>query len=145
MRKINKLIVHCTATPEFKDFTLEDVRGWHVKGNGWSDIGYHYLIKLDGTVELGRPVKKPGAHVAGHNKDSIGIAYVGGMDNQMEEWIDTRTDEQKDSLFNLLMDLKFEFPNAVVYGHNDFTDKKVCPCFDAKKEYSEISNFNNSQ
>ena len=145
MRKINKLIVHCTATPEFKDFTLEDVRGWHVKGNGWSDIGYHYLIKLDGTVELGRPVKKPGAHVAGHNKDSIGIAYVGGMDNQMEEWIDTRTDEQKDSLFNLLMDLKFEFPNAVVYGHNDFTDKKVCPCFDAKKEYSEISNYNNSQ
>ena len=101
MREINKLIVHCTATPEFKDFTLEDVRGWHVKGNGWSDIGYHYLIKLDGTVELGRPVKKPGAHVAGHNKDSIGIAYVGGMDNQMEEWIDTRTDEQKDSLFNL--------------------------------------------
>ena len=145
MREINKLIVHCTATPEFKDFTLEDVRGWHVKGNGWSDIGYHYLIKLDGTVELGRPVKKPGAHVAGHNKDSIGIAYVGGMDNQMEEWIDTRTDEQKDSLFNLLMDLKFEFPNAVVYGHNDFTDKKVCPCFDAKKEYSEISNYNNSQ
>ena len=145
MREINKLIVHCTATPEFIDFTLEDVIGWHVKGNGWSDIGYHYLIKLDGTVELGRPVKKPGAHVAGHNKDSIGIAYVGGMDNQMEEWIDTRTDEQKDSLFNLLMDLKFEFPNAVVYGHNDFTDKKVCPCFDAKKEYSEISNFNNSQ
>ena len=139
MRKINKLIVHCTATPEFKDFTLEDVRGWHVKGNGWSDIGYHYLIKLYGTVELGRPVKKPGAHVAGHNKDSIGIAYVGGMDNQMEEWIDTRTDEQKDSLFNLLMDLKFEFPNAVVYGHNDFSSK-ACPCFDAQQEYEWISN-----
>ena len=145
MREINKLIVHCTATPEFKDFTLEDVRGWHVKGNGWSDIGYHYLIRLDGTVELGRPVKKSGSHVAGNNKDSIGNAYVDGMDKHMEEWIDTRTDEQKDSLFNLLMDLKFEFPNAVVYGHNDFTDKKVCPCFDAKKEYSEISNFNNSQ
>ena len=145
MRKINKLIVHCTATPQFKDFTVDDVRGWHVKGNGWSDIGYHYLIRLDGSVELGRPVKKSGAHVAGHNKSSIGIAYVGGMDKQMDEWIDTRTNEQKDSLFNLLMDLKFEFPNAVVYGHNDFTDKKVCPCFDAKKEYSEISNFNNSQ
>tara|TARA_R110002020_G_scaffold125730_5_gene283097 strand:+ start:21 stop:458 length:438 start_codon:yes stop_codon:yes gene_type:complete len=145
MRKINKLIVHCTATPQFKDFTVDDVRGWHVKGNGWSDIGYHYLIRLDGSVELGRPVKKSGAHVAGHNKSSIGIAYVGGMDKQMDEWIDTRTNEQKDSLFNLLMDLKFEFPKAVVYGHNDFTDKKVCPCFDAKKEYSEISNFNNSQ
>ena len=145
MRKIDKLIVHCTATPQFKDFTVDDVRGWHVKGNGWSDIGYHYLIRLDGSVELGRPVKKSGAHVAGHNKSSIGIAYVGGMDKQMDEWIDTRTNEQKDSLFNLLMDLKFEFPNAVVYGHNDFTDKKVCPCFDAKKEYSEISNLNNSQ
>ena len=145
MRKINKLIVHCTATPQFKDFTVDDVRGWHVKGNGWSDIGYHYLIRLDGSVELGRPVKKSGAHVAGHNKSSIGIAYVGGMDKQMDEWIDTRTNEQKDSLFNLLMDLKFEFPKAVVYGHNDFTDKKVCPCFDAKKEYSEISNLNNSQ
>ena len=127
MRKINKLIVHCTATPEFKDFTLEDVRGWHVKGNGWSDIGYHYLIRLDGTVELGRPVKKSGAHVAGHNKDSIGIAYVGGMDKHMEEWIDTRTDEQKDSLFNLLMTLPvnlfFEFTMVKNEGNNKLNEK----------------------
>ena len=141
MRTINKLIVHCTATPEFKDFDVEDVREWHVNGNGWSDIGYHYLIKLDGTVQEGRPINKIGAHVAGHNRDSIGIAYVGGMDKNMDEWIDTRTDQQKDSLFNLLMDLKFGFPDAVVYGHNDFTDKKVCPCFDAKTEYKEISEW----
>ena len=141
MRKINKLIVHCTATPEFKDFDVDDVRGWHVKGNGWSDIGYHYLIKLDGTVQQGRPVEKIGAHVGGHNRDSIGIAYVGGMDKNMDEWIDTRTTAQTDSLFNLLMDLKFEYPDAIVYGHNDFTDKKVCPCFDAKTEYKEISQW----
>jgi N-acetylmuramoyl-L-alanine amidase len=141
MRKINKLIVHCTATPEFKDFNVDDVRDWHVKGNGWSDIGYHYLIKLDGTVEKGRSIEKTGAHVAGHNRDSIGIAYVGGMDKSMDEWIDTRTIKQKDSLFNLLMDLKFQFPDAIVYGHNDFTDKKVCPCFDAKEEYKEISEW----
>lgn len=141
MRKIDKLIVHCTATPEFKDFDVKDVRDWHVKGNGWSDIGYHFLIKIDGTVQEGRNMAKIGAHVAGHNKSSIGIAYVGGMDKNMEEWIDTRTDQQKDSIFNLLMDLKFQFPDAVVYGHNDFTDKKVCPCFNAKKEYKEISQW----
>lgn len=141
MRNIDKLIVHCTATPEFKNFDVEDVRSWHVKGNGWSDIGYHYLIKLDGSVEEGRPIERSGAHVAGHNKNSIGIAYVGGMDKNMEEWIDTRTVEQKDALFNLLMDLKYEYPDSIVYGHNDFTDKKACPCFDAKSEYEEISNW----
>jgi N-acetylmuramoyl-L-alanine amidase len=141
MRKVNKLIVHCTATPEFKDFDVDDVRDWHVKGNGWSDIGYHFLVKLDGTVQDGRPLEKIGAHVGGHNKDSIGIAYVGGMDKNMEEWIDTRTSDQKDAIFNLLMDLKFQFPDAVVYGHNDFTDKKACPCFNAKKEYKDISEW----
>ena len=141
MRNIDKLIVHCTATPEFKDFDVKDVRDWHTKGNGWSDIGYHFLIKIDGTVQEGRNMAKTGAHVAGHNKSSIGIAYVGGMDKNMEEWIDTRTDQQKDSIFNLLMDLKFQFPDAVVYGHNDFTDKKVCPCFNAKEEYKEISEW----
>lgn len=141
MRYIDKLIVHCTATPQFKDFDVEDVRDWHVKGNGWSDVGYHWLVKLDGTVQEGRPVERIGSHVRGQNKSSIGIAYVGGMDKDMNEWIDTRTPEQKDAIFNLLMDLKFQFPDAVVYGHNDFTDKKVCPCFNAKEEYKEISEW----
>ncbi len=141
MRKIDKLIVHCTATPEFKDFDVSDIRDWHVKGNGWSDVGYHFIIKLDGTVQEGRNMAKSGAHVAGHNKTSIGIAYIGGMDKNMNEWIDTRTQEQKDSLFNLLMDLKYQFPDSIVYGHNDFTDKKVCPCFNAKDEYKEISQW----
>ena len=141
MRYIDKLIVHCTATPQFKDFDVEDVRDWHVKGNGWSDVGYHFLIKLDGTLQEGRPMERIGSHVRGQNKSSIGIAYVGGMDKDMDEWIDTRTPEQKDAIFNLLMDLKFQFPDAVVYGHDDFTDKKVCPCFNAKEEYKEISEW----
>lgn len=145
MRKIDKLIVHCSATPEFKYFDVDDITEWHVKGNKWSDCGYHYVITLDGKIQEGRPIEKQGAHVAGMNRHSIGICYIGGMDKNMDLWLDTRTPEQKDSLFNLLMDLKFQFREAVVYGHNDFTDKKVCPCFDAKKEYSEISNFNNSQ
>ena len=85
--------------------------------------------------------KRGGRGNAGMNKHSIGICYIGGMDKNMDLWLDTRTPEQKDALFNLLMDLKFQYPEAVVYGHNDFTDKKVCPCFDAFKEYREISNY----
>tara|TARA_R110001632_G_scaffold174521_1_gene294103 strand:+ start:521 stop:721 length:201 start_codon:yes stop_codon:yes gene_type:complete len=58
MRKIDKIIVHCSATPQFKDFDVEDIRDWHVNGNGWSDIGYHYIIKLDGEIQVGRLEKK---------------------------------------------------------------------------------------
>jgi N-acetylmuramoyl-L-alanine amidase len=140
MRKINKLIVHCSATPEFKDFDVDDITEWHVKGNGWSDCGYHYVIKLDGTVQDGRPIEKIGAHCKGNNRDSIGICYIGGMDKNMEDWKDTRTTEQCDSLYNLLSELKIEFPDVIVYGHKDFTDKKECPSFDAKEEFKEISN-----
>ena len=140
MRKINKLIVHCSATPEFKDFDVDDITEWHVKGNGWSDCGYHYVIKLDGTVQDGRPIEKIGAHCKGNNRDSIGICYIGGMNKNMENWKDTRTTEQCDSLYNLLSELKIEFPDVIVYGHKDFTDKKECPSFDAKEEFKEISN-----
>ena len=145
MRDIKKLIVHCSATPQFKDFDVEDIREWHVKGNGWSDVGYHYIITLDGIVQEGRPVDKKGAHCFGHNKDSIGICYIGGMDKDMVEWKDTRTQNQIDSLYNLLQELKMEYPDAKVYGHRDFTDKKPCPSFDAYTEYLSISNYNETQ
>lgn len=140
MRKINKLIVHCSATPEYKNFDVNDIREWHVKGNGWSDCGYHYVIKLDGTLQEGRPVEKIGAHCAGHNRDSIGVCYIGGMDKNMKEWKDTRTPEQTETLHDLLSDLKQTHPSAIVYGHKDFTDKKKCPSYDAKEEYKLISN-----
>ena len=145
MRDIKKLIVHCSATPEFKDFDVEDIREWHVKGNGWSDIGYHYIITLDGIVQEGRPVDKKGAHCFGHNSDSIGVCYIGGMDKDMKEWKDTRTQNQIDSLYNLLQELKMEYPDAKVFGHRDFTDKKSCPSFNTYKEYLSISNYNESQ
>ena len=145
MRDIKKLIVHCSATPEGKDFDIDNIRQWHVVDNGWSDVGYHYVIKLDGTVQEGRPIEKSGAHTFGHNKDSIGVCYIGGMDKDMKEWKDTRTVAQQDSLFNLLMDLKFDFPEAKVFGHRDFTDKKPCPSFNAYEEYQEITNYNLDQ
>ena len=68
MRNIDRIVLHCSATPEGKDYSVETIRDWHVNGRGWSDIGYHYVIRLDGSVELGRPIDKIGAHVKGHNK-----------------------------------------------------------------------------
>tara|TARA_R110000737_G_C14558077_1_gene481781 strand:+ start:697 stop:1107 length:411 start_codon:yes stop_codon:yes gene_type:complete len=135
MRKIDKIIVHCSGTPELKDFDVEDIRDWHVNGNNWSDVGYHFIIKLDGTIQDGRPIKKIGAHVKGKNRSSIGICYIGGMNRDMTNWQDTRTKKQKESLLLLINDLKKRFPNTIVYGHKDFTNKKLCPSFNAKQEY----------
>tara|TARA_B110000261_G_scaffold140993_1_gene161347 strand:+ start:132 stop:572 length:441 start_codon:yes stop_codon:yes gene_type:complete len=143
LRKIDKLIIHCSATPEFKEFDVDDIRNWHVNGNKWSDVGYHFVIKIDGTIQIGRPINKIGAHVKGKNRSSIGICYIGGMNRDMTDWIDTRTPEQKVSLIALLKELKEKYTEAIVYGHNDFTDKKVCPCFNAKQEYKYISNSKN--
>ena len=143
MRKIDKLIIHCSATPEFKEFDVDDIRNWHVNGNKWSDVGYHFVIKINGTIQIGRPINKIGSHVKGKNRSSIGICYIGGMNRDMTDWIDTRTPEQKVSLIALLKELKEKYTEAIVYGHNDFTDKKVCPCFDAKQEYEYISNSKN--
>ena len=135
MRKIDKIIVHCSGTPELKDFDVKDIRDWHVNGNNWSDVGYHFIIKLDGTIQDGRPIKKIGAHVKGKNRSSIGICYIGGMNRDMTNWQDTRTKKQKESLLLLINDLKKRFPNTIVYGHKDFTNKKLCPSFNAKQEY----------
>lgn len=138
MRKINKIIIHCTATPEGRNVSVDTIRKWHVEGNGWQDIGYHFIIALDGEVEEGRPLEKTGAHTKGSNWDSIGIAYVGGMNKEMDASKDTRTDEQKESLIDLICELKDSY-GGTVYGHRDFSNKD-CPSFDAKKEYENISN-----
>lgn len=136
-RKIDKIIIHCTETPENRDVSVQDLRDWHIKDNGWSDIGYHFFIDLQGVVHKCRPIERIGAHTKGYNKNSIGVAYAGGMDKEMKFSKDTRTDNQKESLVNLLCDLK-KIYNAKIYGHRDFF-KKDCPSFDAKKEYENIS------
>jgi len=134
MREINKIIVHCSATPEGRDVSTDEIRQWHLD-RGWSDIGYHFVVELDGTVCDGRPVEKSGAHTQGHNKDSIGVCYIGGVDSDMEPK-DTRTPEQKEALDDLIRDLLSRYPEADVYGHRDFADK-ACPSFDAREEYRE--------
>lgn len=137
MRNINKIIVHCSATPEGKDVKTETIRGWHIKGNGWNDIGYHYVIELDGSVHKGRDESKVGAHCQGHNFNSIGVCYVGGVAKDGKTPKDTRTEKQKESLLVLLKGLKAKYPRATIHGHREFA-AKACPSFDAKSEYKDL-------
>tara|TARA_R110000744_G_scaffold203446_3_gene322337 strand:+ start:41607 stop:42032 length:426 start_codon:yes stop_codon:yes gene_type:complete len=141
MRKINKLIVHCSATREGQEISAATINKWHKK-RGWAGIGYHYVIGLNGLIEYGRPVEKQGAHVKGFNKSSIGICYIGGVEAQRDskgKWPakDTRTEAQKCSLEELLIVLKKLHPEAVIHGHRDFS-AKACPSFDATEEYKNL-------
>ena len=133
MRKIDKIIIHCAATPEGRDVKTETIKSWHVKGNGWSDIGYHFVIELDGAVKNGRPLHRSGAHTKGHNATSIGICYVGGIDKDKKPK-DTRTEAQRMAMDKLIADLKMDHPTATIHGHNEFA-AKACPSFDVSKEY----------
>lgn len=132
-RKIDKIFIHCSATPEGRDVKTETIKSWHVKGNGWSDIGYHFVIELDGAVNNGRPLHRSGAGVKGHNAHSIHVCYVGGMDKDKNAK-DTRTDAQRKALDQLVADLKMDYPTATIHGHNEFA-AKACPSFDVQKEY----------
>lgn len=136
MRKISSIIVHCSATPEGKSFTVADIDRWH-RQRGFAQIGYHYVIYLDGSVHTGRPLSQVGAHCQGHNVNSIGVCYIGGMTADSKHPKDTRTPEQKLALIELLKHLKQQFPKAVIHGHRDFA-AKACPSFDATKEYANI-------
>lgn len=137
MRQINYIIIHCSATKAGQDFHAKDIKKWHLQ-RGFSDIGYHQVIDLDGTVENGRSIAIAGAHCAGYNANSIGICYVGGLDAYGKP-ADTRTEAQKKSLLKLIKSYKSRFPDAKVVGHRDMPNvHKACPCFDAKKEYENI-------
>lgn len=135
-RYINEIIVHCSATPEGKDFTVTDIKKWHL-ARGFSDIGYHYVIYRDGSVHTGRDESKIGAHCTGHNSYSIGVCYIGGCASDGKTPKDTRTDAQKTALVKLLKELKSRYPKATIHGHREYANK-ACPSFDAKKEYSSI-------
>lgn len=135
MRDIKKIIVHCSATKEGKAFTANDITRWH-KDRGFATIGYHYVVLLDGTIQQGRAEMVMGAHCKGYNANSIGICYIGGLDENGNSK-DTRTPEQKKSLLELLKRLKKDYPNATIHGHREFANKD-CPCFDAKNEYKDL-------
>lgn len=149
MRKIKKIVVHCSATREGCDINAKDIDRWHKK-RGFSQIGYHFVITLNGEVQEGRDLRLKGAHVKGHNHDSIGICYVGGLDFNGKAR-DTRTTAQRVSLSNLITNLSKRFNCPEILGHRDLSPDldgdgvvekhewlKECPCFNAKKEYETI-------
>lgn len=135
MRKITEIILHCAATPEGKDYTVEQIRAWHTtpkpKGNGWQDIGYHYVIYRDGSVHPGRPVEQQGAHCTGHNARSIGVCYIGGNAADGKTPKDTRTAAQRTAMERFVRQLLRQYPGATVHGHNEFA-AKACPSFDVQ-------------
>lgn len=141
MRKINEIIIHCTATMSGREVSVDELRKWH-KARGWRDVGYHYIVHLDGSVSLGRPAIEIGAHCSGHNKESIGVVYVGGLDKGGKA-CDTRTAEQKKALRVLVRQIEREqakVGNMItkISGHNEYANK-ACPCFDVKKEHYELN------
>ena len=133
MRDINKIILHCSATPEDRDVKIDTIRKWHTD-KGWRDIGYNYVIELDGSIRKGRSKQISGAHTRGYNSTSIGICYVGGMTKDMSAPKDTRTCLQKESLRDLLIHLSIKYPDATLHGHNEFA-AKACPSFDVQDVY----------
>jgi|TARA_B110000908_G_scaffold162056_1_gene207054 N-acetylmuramoyl-L-alanine amidase len=136
MRDINKIILHCSATREGQNISTETIRGWHVNERGWSDIGYHFVVLLDGTVDKARPIKRQGAHVRGKNKGSIGVCYIGGCDADMNPK-DTRNEAQKKSLEELISYLMESYDDATLHGHNEFSSK-ACPSFNVQEIYKEL-------
>jgi len=135
MRTIKEIIVHCAATIEGAKFDVDDIDRWH-KDRGWSGVGYHYVITLNGSIQVGRKHEKIGAHAKGHNRYSIGVCYIGGLDKQRNPK-DTRTDSQKESLLNVLKYLLECYPEAKIIGHRDIS-AKACPSFNATEEYKDI-------
>lgn len=135
-RPIRRIILHCTATPAGRLVTVDEIRGWHVRDNGWSDIGYHEVIDLDGVARRGRDpdgdgdvAEHVGAHTYGHNRDTYAIVYVGGTDARGEPK-DTRTPAQRETLHRRVQAVRrrFGIPVDSVHGHNEFS-AKACPSF----------------
>ena len=141
------IIIHCSATRAGQDFTAADIDRWH-RARGFRSIGYHFVIRLDGTIEPGRDVSLDGAHCTGWNRRSIGICYVGGLDKEGRP-ADTRTEAQREALIRLVEDLRLVYSDIrLVIGHRDTSPDrngdgiispnefiKMCPCFDVRNEF----------
>lgn len=149
-KSIRRIVLHCTATREGQPIDAATIRKWHL-AQGWKDIGYHFVIGLDGRIERGRPEDQIGSHVAGFNTGSIGVVYVGGLDAQGKPK-DTRTPAQLAAMARLVGALVKAYPQAQVMGHRDLSpDKdgdgvvephewlKSCPCFDARAWWSGVA------
>lgn len=131
MREIKKVIIHVSDTPDDMHYDIDHIRDWHVNGNGWNDVGYHYVVTRMGEVQEGRNVVRPGAHVAGHNHDSIGICWVGRH---------KPSPRQYKALKWLTADIlkSFRLDTTTVFGHNDFNANKTCPNLNMEKFRADV-------
>lgn len=137
-KETTEIIIHCTATKPKNKVTPEQIKEWHLE-RGFLGCGYHLVVDLDGTITCTRPLLCVGAHCKGHNHNSIGIAYIGGLSDKDGNPMDTRTDEQMTSIKCLIYALTQIFDIKNVWGHNHYANVD-CPCFDAHAEYQEIIN-----
>lgn len=141
MRAIDEIIIHCTATEGGNSVPIEKIESWH-KAKGYASIGYHYIIQPNGSIQIGRRISKAGAHCKGHNANSIGIAYVGGLNDGKPQ--DTRTMAQIESLQLLIAILLTMYPDIKkITGHNEYSNK-ACPCFNVQQYRNMFSVFLNS-
>ena len=127
MRHIDLIVVHCADTPALMDIGVKEIREWHIE-KGWSDVGYHYVIRRNGSIEKGRDDSTPGAHVRGFNKISLGICLVGGWKGNFDF-----TRKQMQALEGLLKELLEQYPRAIIKGHNQLDSDKACPGFDVEQ------------
>ena len=137
MQSVDYIVVHCSATPSSLDIGFKEIDSWHKK-RGWAGCGYHYIVRRDGAIEVGRPETQAGAHVKNFNHCSIGICMVGGLDNKRIAKPEY-TNEQWATLGVLVDELHLKYPNAEILGHRDFPDvNKACPCFDVKEWWATV-------
>lgn len=149
-KKLQYLVIHCTATPEGREVTSDDIRHWHTSppeqgGRGWKQVGYTDMIHLDGTIERLVGNNEDGVvdgweitnGVAGKNSVSRHIVYVGGVASDGKTPKDTRTREQHEALEKYVKDFHNRFPDVQIVGHNELA-AKACPSFDVKKWLYDI-------
>lgn len=138
MRDITEIILHCSATREGQDISTNTIRKWHVDGRGWRDIGYHFVVLLDGTVEAGRPIEMSGAHTKGRNKTTIGICYIGGVEKDGKTAKDTMNHGQEKATLNLIAVLRAIYGDVPVSGHNKYA-AKACPSFEVDEKWPDLN------
>ena len=138
MRLITLIVIHCSAVKPDQMSSVAQIDTWHHDRGYKFGVGYHYVIRRDGSIEAGRPEWMVGAHCVNHNKYSIGVCYEGGLDARGQP-ADTRTAAQKASLRQLLTDLHRRYTRAVIVGHHDLNPQKDCPCIkNVAREYADL-------
>lgn len=133
------LVIHCSATPPTMDIGVSEIRSWHQK-RGFYDVGYHYIIRRDGTRERGRLLDEIGAHVVGHNHHSVGVCLVGGTD-KMGQPENNFTEAQWTTLYTTMKELHETYPKSVIVGHRDLDARKACPSFSVSEWVGDKPEF----